>query len=35
MRDAYIKNIRVVPRNAVPKIEGIVKWGGLKWQGPL
>ncbi len=34
-RDIYIENIRMVSLMAGPKIEGIVKWRGLKSQGPL
>ncbi len=33
-RDVYIENIRVVSLTASPKIEGIVKWRGVKSQGP-
>ncbi len=34
-RDIYIENIRMVPLIAGLKMEGIVKWKGLKSQGPL
>ncbi len=34
-RDIYIENIRMVPLKAGLKMEGIVKWRGLKSQGPL
>ncbi len=31
----YTENIRMVLLIACLKIKGIVKWMGLKWQGPL
>ncbi len=34
-RGIYIENIRVVSLIAGLKIEGILKWRGLKSQGPL
>ncbi len=34
-RDIYIENIRIVSLTAGLKMEGIVKWRGLKSQGPL
>ncbi len=34
-RDIYIENIRVMSLAACLKIEGTVKWRGLKSQGPL
>ncbi len=34
-RDFYIENIRMVSLIAGLKMEGIVKWRGLKSQGPL
>ena len=35
LRDNYIENIKVMSLKAGLKIEGIVKWRGLKSQGPL
>ncbi len=34
-KDIYIENIRMVSLIAGLKMEGIVKWRGLKSQGPL
>ncbi len=34
-RDNYIENIRFVPLTTGLKMEGIIKWKGLKSQGPL
>ncbi len=34
-RDVYIENKRTVPLIAGLKMEGTVKWKGLKSQGPL